>query len=482
VVFARVSYLCIGLVVPVDRVAVVGHVARILAGERIAPLEHRITRKDGRVRWVLDTTIAHLDAGGRLVSYDGVVNDITARKEAEEALRQRDRQLIEAQRIARLGFYDLDVGTGTWSSSEVLEEIFGIGGDFVHDVAGWISLIHPEDRGRMADYFSTEVLGKRQSFDREYRIIRRKDGRECWVHGMGMLQFDDAGRPCRMFGTIHDITDRKRSEQLELELQRRLLQSQKLESLGMMAGGIAHDFNNLLMGMMLNLELALMKLGPADEVRPRIEQAHQTASRAAELAGQMLAYSGRGYFVVGDLDLSALVREQAGLLRSAVSRMVTLNLQLGRELPSVRADAGQFQQVVMNLLTNASEAIGDVPGVVTITTGVSGCDRECLSRSVIEQKPEPGRFVWLEVSDTGAGMDAETRQRMFDPFFSTKFTGRGLGLSAVLGIVTGHGGAIMVDTAVGRGTTVRVLLPAAGGETPSERAAAISPDGAPAGP
>ena len=343
--FAADSYLWIRMVVPEDRELVIGHVARVLTGERAAPLEHRITRKDGQVRWVLDTTIVHIDAGGRLVSYDGVVND---------------------------------------------------------------------------------------------------------------------------------ITDRKRAEKLELELQRLLLQAQKLESLGVMAGGIAHDFNNLLMGIMGNLELTLMKLGPTDGVRPRIEQAHQAACQAAELAGQMLAYSGRGLFVVSDLNLSTLVLESAHLLRSALSRSVTLSLQLDRELPQVRADLAHFQQVVMNLLTNASEAIGDGPGVVTIATGVVDCDREYLNRSVIGQKPAPGRFVLLEVSDTGAGIDAETRQRMFDPFYSTKFTGRGLGLSAVLGIVKGHGGAITVDSAVDRGTTMRVLLPAAGTAPPAAAAAEVA--------
>ncbi len=331
--FAADPYLWFTMIVPEDREPVVRHIGRILSGEKVSPLEHRITRKDGRVRWVLDTTIPHIDEAGRLVSYEGVVNDITRRKEAER---------------------------------------------------------------------------------------------------------------------------------LHIELERRLRHAQKLESLDVMAGGIAHDFNNLLMGIMGNLELALMKVGPTDDARPSIERAHHAACRAAELAGQMLAYSGRGLFVVRDLDLSSLVLENAQLLRSAISGTVALDLRPGRELPHVRADVAQFQQVLLSLVTNASEAIGEIEGVITVSTGVGDCNQEFLNRSVIEQKPRPGRFVRLAVADTGCGMNDETLQRMFDPFFSTKFTGRGLGLSAVLGIVKGHGGAIIVDSEPGHGTTVQVLLPASG--------------------
>lgn len=463
--FAADTYLWYTMIVPEDRERVLRHVERILAGEKVPPLEHRITRRDGRVRWVLDTTILHVDEQGRLVSYDGVVNDITGRKEAEAALRHREQQLFEAQKVAHLGFYDFDVASGVWRSSDVLDEIFGIGAEFARDLAGWISIIHPEERQSMLEYFQVEVLGKLQNFDKEYRILRRADGRECWVHGRGVLQLDDGGRPVCLFGTIQDITENKRAERLHLELERRLLHAQKLESLGVMAGGIAHDFNNLLMAMMASLELALLKLGPAEEARPKIEQALQSAWRAAELSGQMLAYSGQGLFVACDVNLSALVQANAHLLRAAISRTVQLDLRLGHDLPQVQADVAQFQQVVMSLVTNASEAIGEGSGVVTVTTGVGNFDREFLSRSVIEQKPEPGRYVWLEVADNGCGIDAETLQRMFDPFFSTKFTGRGLGLSAVMGIVKGHGGAITVESTVGRGSSIRVLLPL--GERPT---------------
>jgi signal transduction histidine kinase/ActR/RegA family two-component response regulator len=254
--------------------------------------------------------------------------------------------------------------------------------------------------------------------------------------------------------------ERKRTEAERLELERRLLHAQKLESLGVLAGGIAHDFNNLLMAIQGNLELTLLALPKAISARPRIEQAIQTTRRAADLTRQMLAYSGKGRFVVSRMDLSDLVWDNADLFRTAIARTVTLNLSMSSQPCIIEADPGQVQQVIMNLITNAFEAIGEKPGVITLATGVMECEESYLSRSLLEEKPPAGRFVYVEVSDTGCGMDEETRQRLFDPFFTTKFTGRGLGMSAVLGIMRGHRGAILMDSAVAQGTNIRVLFPA----------------------
>jgi signal transduction histidine kinase/CheY-like chemotaxis protein len=260
--------------------------------------------------------------------------------------------------------------------------------------------------------------------------------------------------------TVRDISERKRAEVERLELERRLLQAQKLESLGVLAGGIAHDFNNLLMAVLGHLDLATQRVPPTAPVQGDLEQAIRATQRATDLTRQMLAYSGRGHFVVAPVDLNALVRENVGLLRAAIPHTVTFDLDLAGEPAVIEADPGQLQQVVMNLITNASEAIADRPGTVTLTTGVVDCDERCLSRSRLERKPAPGRFVFLEVADTGSGMSQGTLDRLFDPFFSTKFTGRGLGMPVVMGIVRGHGGAILVDSVVGRGSAIRVLFPA----------------------
>ncbi len=289
----------------------------------------------------------------------------------------------------------------------------------------------------------------------------RKDGTTVWTEVSAKLIFDDNGNSVGIQGVSRDITERKRAESIRLEMERRLLHAQKLESLGVLAGGIAHDFNNLLMAMIGNLDMAMLDLSPLSSARSSIEQAVNAAKRAADLTRQMLAYSGKGRFITTCLNLSELVEENVHMLRSAVLKNVVLNLRLEKELPSILADAGQMQQIVMNLITNASEAIGGRPGVVVLSTGTSECDEEYLGASALEEKPAPGRFVWVEVEDTGCGMNVDTRQRLFDPFFSTKFPGRGLGMSAVLGIVRGHKGAIMVDSEPQRGTTIRVLFPEA---------------------
>ncbi|HYC31390.1 MAG TPA: response regulator, partial [Gemmatimonadales bacterium] len=227
-------------------------------------------------------------------------------------------------------------------------------------------------------------------------------------------------------------------------------------------GGIAHDFNNLLMGVLGNANLARLDLAGDSPVLENVEHIETAALRAAELTKQMLAYSGKGQFVIQALDLSEVVQEMVHLLGTVVSKKASLRLELAKGLPAVEADATQVRQVAMNLITNASDALADGPGVITLTTGVIQADRAYLASTLFHEGLEPGEFVFVEVKDTGCGMTAETRTRMFDPFFTTKFAGRGLGLAAVLGIVRGHHGAIRLESEPGRGTTFRVLFPSAG--------------------
>lgn len=246
-----------------------------------------------------------------------------------------------------------------------------------------------------------------------------------------------------------------------LNIERKMLQTQKLESLGVMAGGIAHDFNNLLQAISGNMELALMKSAADSAPHKYINRAMTSAKRAALLTDLMLTYLGKGIITKKALDLNVMVSANAELLGSATTTAVPMELSLSPGLPPIMADEAQIHQVVMNLITNAAESIEIHPGTVRLTTGVQRCDETCLASSLLDERTEPGQYVFLEVSDNGCGMSEETLKRLFDPFFTTKFTGRGLGMSAVMGIIRTHSGALFVESEPGKGTTFRVMFPAA---------------------
>lgn len=272
-----------------------------------------------------------------------------------------------------------------------------------------------------------------------------------------MFQFDGIEY---LVSLARDLTERKKFEEERLAMERQLLHTQKLESLGVLAGGIAHDFNNLLTAIIGNAEIGRRRLKPESPAMSNLEGIEQAAQRAADLARQMLSYSGRGKFIVEPLDLNVLLEEMLHMLEVSISKKAILRFNLHRPLPAVEADATQIRQILMNLIINASEAIGDKSGVIATTTGCMDCDESYLQQVWLEDNLKPGLYVYLEVADTGCGMDKETLSKLFDPFFTTKFTGRGLGMAAVLGIVRGHKGAIKVYSELGKGTTFKILLPA----------------------
>lgn len=251
----------------------------------------------------------------------------------------------------------------------------------------------------------------------------------------------------------------QRAEREHEELEKQLLQTQKLESLGVLAGGIAHDFNNLLMAISGNLELIRHAVGPESPAAKYVDNAFLASKRAADLARQMLAYPRKGGDSVKQLDLNRMIGENADLLKASVLKGMAITAQLQPELPMLEADSGQIQQLIINLLTNAGEAIGEGGGNIKVATGLAEYGAEQLAKSRLEQKAMPGRYLFLAVSDDGCGMEEETLERIFDTFFTTKLPGRGLGLPAVQAIVRGHGGAILVDSEPGWGSTVTVLFP-----------------------
>jgi PAS domain S-box-containing protein len=398
-----------------------------------------------------------------VIGYLVHVRDITEQKQAEDALRESEARYSAVVRQARDGVLILQDDFLQFANQS-LGDILGYAHGEMENTP-YLNYVAPESRVLVAERVKDRLEGKDIPQVYEAKLLR-KDGTVIDAEiSASLIQYH--GRVADV-GIIRDVTYRKRMEEERRKLEVQMREVQKLESLGILAGGIAHDFNNLLMAILGNADLAQLSLSPVSPARNHIEEIMRASHRAADLCRQMLAYSGKGRFVVSRHDISEIVREMGQMLDVTISKKAMMRYTLTEGLPAVEADATQMRQVVMNLITNASEALGEMRGVITITTGVMECDEAYLSESYLDDRLPGGAYVYLEVSDTGCGMDSEARTRIFDPFFTTKFTGRGLGLAAVLGIVRGHKGAIKVYSEVDKGTTFKVLLPASEWE-PGER-------------
>jgi two-component system, chemotaxis family, CheB/CheR fusion protein len=279
--------------------------------------------------------------------------------------------------------------------------------------------------------------------DRGWQV--RKDGTRFYAEG-SLSKLGKGGS--REFGRLAlDLTERRNSEEA-------LRHTQKLESIGVLASGIAHDFNNLLTVILSGASFAIATLPPDHPAGPSLAIAVEAGEKAADLTHQLLAYAGQGKFVVTRFDLSALIRDMLKLLHSSIPKSVELQIALEADLPWIEADASQIRQIVMNLVINGAESIGPGGGSVRVSTGTTAVHKPAGSKAGIE--------VWMEVQDSGSGMTDATKARIFDPFFTTKFTGRGLGLAAVSGIVRGHAGRMLVESALGKGSTFRICFPSMG--------------------
>jgi two-component system cell cycle sensor histidine kinase/response regulator CckA len=428
-----------------------------LRGEKVVPnYEVRITRADGEKRW-LAVSAATITLDGRPAV---LVNafDATDSKRAEILLRQSE------QRFRRLVDNSPDFITRI---DRNLQHVF------VNATAEREAGLHPKRiLGKRADQIGypaqigalwvarhQQVLDSGEAVEFEYEL---EQGGEIRFRRCRLIpEFGDSGAVEHVLSVVTDLTTEKRAEEERRRLDLQVQNAQKLESLGVLAGGIAHDFNNLLVAMLGNAGLALVELPPESPARQTVQAIEVAAQRAADLTRQMLAYSGKGRFVIEMLNLSRVVEEMSHLLEVSISRRARIEYHFAPELPQVEADATQIRQVIMNLITNASDAVTERGGVVSLSTGVIHANAGYLAGTYIDSDLAEGDYVFVEVADTGEGMDEETRQRIFDPFFTTKFTGRGLGLAAVLGIVRGHKGAIKLESQPGHGTTFTVLLPAA---------------------
>jgi two-component system, cell cycle sensor histidine kinase and response regulator CckA len=417
-------------------------------GEQSA-YDMEIVRPDGQVRSLLVTGSPWRDQEGHISGAFGIFRDMTEYKQAAadlQASESRYRTLFEQANDAIWLINDedqiLDANPrGCDMLGYTREELLHMK---ISDIQA------PEVRGQPGTVIKGEL--RRGVFE---GLDVRKDGTRVPVE-ISTSRLDNTNLA---ISVVRDITERKKAEEERQRLEAQLQHVQKLESLGVLAGGIAHDFNNLLTAVLGNADLALLDLPPYSPARESVTDIRQAAIRASELSNQMLAYSGKGHFVVGPLDLNALVQEMGDLLRASISKRATLRYDLAPDLALVLADATQMRQVVMNLITNASDALGDRDGEITLRTQVVNAQRTRLASTYLDDNLPEGLYVSLQVSDTGQGMSHETQARIFDPFFSTKFTGRGLGLAAVLGIVRGHKGAIHVESKLGQGTTFTILLP-----------------------
>jgi len=314
----------------------------------------------------------------------------------------------------------------------------------------------PETRAQLADDMARLGAAGGGLFE---TVHARKDGTTFPVE-VNYRRVQIGGQTFRL-EFIRDITRRKRDEEERHQIEAQLEQTQRLESLGVMAGGIAHDFNNLLTTILGRASLMLFGLPPDSPFRESLQEIEKASDRAAALCRQMLAYAGKGQIALEALSLSRLVDETVKLLSVSISPKIAFRRRLEENLPLIAGDTTQLRQVIMNLIVNAAEAIGKREGAIEVTTGVMECDEAYLRADSPIVPPGPGRFVYLEVSDTGGGMDAATQARIFDPFFSTKAAGRGLGLGAVLGIVLNNHGSLKVSSELGKGSVFRALFPVA---------------------
>lgn len=423
--------------------------------------EFEAKRRDGSTLTATSTVQAIRDDHGNPLGYEGIWRDITGRKRAEEEAERLNRQVKLILESAGEGIFGLNSKSDHTfvnpAAARMLgykaDELIGLDSHTTWHYARIDGTFYPKEECPIYTTLRDGIIHQ----DEEHFL--RKDGTGLTVE-YSSTPIRESGKIIGAVVTFRDITERKRAEEERLELERQVQQAQKRASLATMAGAIAHHFNNLLFAVLGNLELARHKLPPDPSTAMHLLEAEKAAKRAAELSGLMLTYVGQGVRHKEPLDLAVVIQGLLPMVHSALPGNVRLEFDLPAGGPSVMMDPADAQQVVMNLVTNAWEAIGREDGIVRIAVHPGEGDQLFTGFNPVGASPGAGPWMCLEVADAGVGMDSETQGRIFDPFFSTKFTGRGLGLAVTLGIVRACDGAIFVESEPHRGTTVRVLLPA----------------------
>ncbi len=434
----------------------------------IKDLENWCIGQDNESVCLLTNGVPLLDEAGNLKGYRGVDKNITERKKAEQFLRESEELLREAQDIANLGSYELNIATGVWRCSEGMDRVFGIDPTYERSVAGWGNIIHPDERAMMLDYFNIEVIGHKQRFDKEYRIVRQNDQAIRWVHGMGKLGLDARGSILTMKGTIQDITERKLTEVKHEELESQLRQAHKMEAVGQLAGGVAHDFNNMLGVILGHAEMAMEQIDSSFSIYKDLTEIVKAAQRSADLTRQLLTFARKQVIAPKVIDVNMILAGAAKMLQRLTGENVSYILNPAANLWKIKMDPSQLEHVLANLCVNARDAITDI-GNIVIETGNCTFDKEyCADHPLFV----PGAFVRIAVSDNGCGMDQETLSRIFEPFYTTKGVGKGtgLGLAMVYGAVQQSNGFINVVSKLGQGATFELYLPRHTGEDGQENA------------
>jgi two-component system, cell cycle sensor histidine kinase and response regulator CckA len=448
-----------------DEAANVGQVfTRLISGvESHNTSENRNLTKDKRVvhcRWF--NSILR-DGAGKIRSFLTMAEDVTSMVEAVEKLKSSDRLLRTLIDAMNAGYIMLN------EQGCILD---------VNDK--YLSFLGASSPTELLGLPARKFVSERHlsQFYAEFaRLLREGSARnvEIDLQGAGGVvspfefnaKTEHTANGIRIHVFCRDITVRRRAIEERQAIERKMQETQKLESLGVLAGGIAHDFNNLLTGILGNASLASGEIPPDSKLHKYLEQIETASLRAADLCKQMLAYSGKGRFVIQKHDLGELLRDTVDLLRISISKRIELLFDLSTDEAPVMADATQLRQVIMNLVINASEAIAESGGSICISSGHTMLDMKFLASAMSSPEIRAGRFGWFEVADNGCGMNPDVLGKIFDPFFTTKFTGRGLGLAAVLGIVRGHQGALTVESSSGKGTRFRVYLPLTEGRAES---------------
>jgi PAS domain S-box-containing protein len=429
------------------------HLKRILGEPVDQRYEIQIVKKDGSFRWI-EISGAKIDWEAQPATLN-FVSDITDRIKADEALRQseeRFRNLLQTIPTIAVQGYGPDGTTQYWNKAS--EKLYGYSAEEAIGRNLLDLIIPPEARGDVEQairYMAETGLPIPAS---ELSLIH-KDGSQVSVFSSHAIVKTLACEQ-ELFCFDIDLSEQIKADAEKHVLEQQLLHAQKMESLGVLAGGIAHDFNNLLAVIIGHCSLARLKpTSAADNIRS-IETA---AERAAELCQQMLAYAGKANITKSLINIEELVDEMLGMSKSTISRNVNIICNYSPDIPLIRVDASQIRQITMNLLINASEAIGESQGEISVSLAKTVIKTDKRAIDHVGNSISPGLYACLQVTDNGCGMDSETQQRLFEPFYTTKFTGRGLGMSAVLGIIKAHNGALQLFSKPGQGTTFKVYLP-----------------------